>query len=79
MLFTQHWCDMLRRASQEEEEALARALAERPDEDMDMANGEDDYPDEAEEVGSAKQINPKSKSWFRLYPTRVQQPCTSIS
>ncbi len=36
--------------SQEEEEALARALAERPDEDMDMANGDDDYPDEAEEV-----------------------------
>ena len=35
---------------QEEEEALARALAERPDEDMDMANGDDDYPDEAEEV-----------------------------
>ncbi len=35
---------------QEEEEALARALAERPDDDIDMANGDDDYPDEAEEV-----------------------------
>ena len=43
-------CDMLSAASQEEEEALARALAERPDEDMDMANGDDDYPDEADEV-----------------------------
>ena len=46
----QQQCDMLSAASQEEEEALARALAERPDEDMDMANGDDDYPDEAEEV-----------------------------
>ena len=51
--------------TQEEEEALARALAERPDEDIDMANGDDDYPDEAEEVGShhRRQQCPHRASW----------------